>query len=162
MQTLWSNASVIAIVFLFIGFVVSALTSSGKEDALVSEKVHDARDALEDKVVAAMDRYVTEELESVKQLIGSARANALEDNVRVYRVVKGDRHQIAGVSLAIPSDTWQVLGLRAEGDKFTVTLNGKEVFAATDGTFTEPGRVALWTKADSVTHFDQMTIVPLQ
>ena len=91
-----------------------------------------------------------------------ARANALENNVRFYRVVKGDRHQIEGVSLKIPSDIWQVLGLRAEGDKFTVTLNGKELFAATDRTFTGPGRVALWTKADSVTHFDQITIMPLQ
>ena len=77
------------------------------------------------------------------------RANALEDNVRFYGVVKGDRHQIEGVSLKIPSDIWQVLGLRAEGDKFTVTLNGKELFTATDRTFTGPGLVALWTKADS-------------
>jgi hypothetical protein len=91
-----------------------------------------------------------------------ARANALEDNVRFYRVVKGDRRQIQGVSLKIPSDIWQVLGLRAEGDKFTVMLNGKELFTATDRTFTGPGRVALWTKADSVTHFDQMVISRLQ
>lgn len=90
------------------------------------------------------------------------RANALEDNVRFYRVVKGDRHQIEGVSLKIPSDIWQVLGLRAEGDKFTITLNGKELFTATDRTFTEPGRVALWTKADSVTHFDRLAITRLQ
>jgi hypothetical protein len=73
----------------------------------------------------------------------------------------GDRHQIEGVSLKIPSDTWQTLGLRAEGDKFTVTLDGKELFTATDQTFTGPGRVALWTKADSLTHFDQMAITPL-
>jgi uncharacterized protein YneR len=89
------------------------------------------------------------------------RANAPEDNVRFYRVVGGDRHQIEGVSLKIPSDTWQTLGLRAEGDKFTVTLDGKELFTATDQTFTGPGRVALWTKADSLTHFDQMAITPL-
>jgi hypothetical protein len=90
------------------------------------------------------------------------RANALEDNVRFYRVVKGDRHQIEGVSVKIPSDIWQVLGLRAEGDKFTVTLNGKELFTATDRTFAGPGRIALWTKADSVTHFDQIAIKRLQ
>jgi hypothetical protein len=89
------------------------------------------------------------------------RANALEDNVRFYRVVKGDRHQIEGVSLKVPSDTWQVLGLRAEGNKFTITLNGKDLFTATDQTFTGPGRVALWTKADSVTHFDQMAVTRL-
>ena len=91
-----------------------------------------------------------------------ARANALEDNVRFYRVVKGDRRQIEGVSLKIPSDIWQVLGLRAEGHKFTVSLNGKDLFTATDHTFTGPGRVALWTKADSVTHFDQLAITRLQ
>jgi hypothetical protein len=90
------------------------------------------------------------------------RANALEDNVRFYRVVKGDRHQIEGVSLKIPSDKWQVLGLRAESDKFTVMLNGKELFTATDRIFTGPGLVPLWTKADSVTHFDQMVISRLQ
>lgn len=90
------------------------------------------------------------------------RANALEDNVRFYRVVKGDRHQIEGVSLKIPSDAWQVLALRAEDDKFTVSLDGKELFTATDRTFAGPGRVALWTKADSVTHFDQIAITRLQ
>jgi hypothetical protein len=90
------------------------------------------------------------------------RANALEDNVRFYRVVKGDRHQIEGMSRKILSDKWQALGLRAEGDKFTVMLNGKELFTATDRTFTGPGLVALWTKADSVTHFDQMIISRLQ
>jgi hypothetical protein len=90
------------------------------------------------------------------------RANALEDNVRFYRVIKGDRHQIEGVALKIPSEIWQVLGLRAEGDKFTITLNGKELFTATDQTFADPGRIALWTKADSVTHFDQIAITRLQ
>lgn len=59
------------------------------------------------------------------------RANALEDNIRFYRVVKGDRHQIEGVSRKIPTDIWQVLGLRAKGDEFTVTLDGEELFTAT-------------------------------
>ena len=63
-------------------------------------------------------------------------------------MVKGDRYQIEGMSLKIPSDSWEVLGLCAEGVKFAVTLNGKELFTATDSTFTGPGRVALWTKAE--------------
>jgi hypothetical protein len=67
------------------------------------------------------------------------RANALEDNVRFYRVVKGDRHQIEGVKLKIPSDKWQVLGLRAEGARFTITLDGKELFTPTRPS---PGRAA--------------------
>jgi hypothetical protein len=91
----------------------------------------------------------------------TVRANALEDNVRFYGVVKGDRHEIAGVSIKVPSDVWQVLGIRAVGDTFTITLNGRTLFTATDRTFTAPGRVALWTKADSVTHFDQFTITRL-
>jgi hypothetical protein len=57
--------------------------------------------------------------------------------------------------------TWEALGLPAEGHKFTITLHGKELFTATDRTFTGPGRVALWTKADGVTHFDQMAITRL-
>jgi len=65
------------------------------------------------------------------------------------------------VSLQVPSDIWQVFGLRAEGDKFTITLGGKELFTTTDRRFTGPGRVALWTKADSVTHFDRLTITRL-
>jgi hypothetical protein len=54
---------------------------------------------------------------------------------------------------------WQVLGLRAEGDKFTVTVPGAIVHG--DGPNLWPGRVALWIKPDGVTHFDQMAITRL-
>jgi hypothetical protein len=90
-----------------------------------------------------------------------ARANALEDNVRFYRVVKGKREQIQGANLKVASNQWHTLGLRAEGDRFTVSFDGKELFSATDKTFAGPGSVALWTKADSVTHFDRISIRPL-
>ena len=90
-----------------------------------------------------------------------ARANALEDNVRFYRVVKGRREQIQGANLKVASNQWHTLGLRAEGDRFTVSFDGKELFSATDKTFAGPGSVALWTKADSVTHFDRIAIRPL-
>ena len=89
------------------------------------------------------------------------RANALEDNVNFYRVVKGRRSQIKGISTKVASGQWHMLGLRAEGDKFTVSFDGKRVFTAEDKTFTEAGKVALWTKADSVTHFDSIAITPL-
>ncbi len=91
-----------------------------------------------------------------------ARANALEDNVRFYRVVKGKREQIAGKNTKVASGEWHTLGLRAEGDRFTVSFDGRELFSATDKTFAGPGRVALWTKADSVTHFDRISIRTLQ
>jgi hypothetical protein len=89
------------------------------------------------------------------------RANALEDNVRFYRVVKGRREQLEGASLKVAPGQWHALSLRAQGDKFTVTFNGKSLYTATDKTFTAAGRIALWTKADSVTRFDQIGITTL-
>ena len=86
------------------------------------------------------------------------RANALEDNVRFYRVLKGRREQLEGANLKVTPNEWHRLGLRAEGERFTVTFDGKPLFTATDRTFAGPGRVALWTKADSVTRFDQIEI----
>jgi hypothetical protein len=87
-----------------------------------------------------------------------ARANALEDNVRFYRVVHGRREQLDGANLKVTSNEWHVLGLRAEGDRFTISYDGKALFSVNDKTFAEAGGVALWTKADSVTRFDQIRI----
>jgi hypothetical protein len=90
-----------------------------------------------------------------------ARANALEDNVRFYRVVKGRREQLEGANLKVTPNEWHSLGLRAEGDRFTVSYDGKALFTATDKTFTEAGKVALWTKSDSITRFAGITITTL-
>jgi hypothetical protein len=89
------------------------------------------------------------------------RANALEDNVRFYRVVKGRREQLEGANVKVSANEWHQLGLRAEGDRFTVTFDGKPLFTASDKTFAGAGKVALWTKADSVTRFDRVEIKPL-
>jgi hypothetical protein len=86
------------------------------------------------------------------------RANALEDNVRFYRVVKGRREQLASADNKVTAGAWHTLGLRAEAERFTVTFDGKQLFTATDRTFGAAGQVALWTKADSVTRFDQIEI----
>ena len=86
------------------------------------------------------------------------RANALENNVRFYRMVKGSREQIEGANIKVSANEWHTLGLKAEGGRFTVTFDGKELFAGTDLTITGAGRVALWTKADSVTRFDRIEI----
>jgi hypothetical protein len=89
------------------------------------------------------------------------RANALEDNVRLYRVVNGNRQQLASASTKVASGVWHTLTLRAEGDRLSAAFNGKPLLNASDRTFTGLGKVALWTKADSVTHFDQSKIHPL-
>jgi len=89
------------------------------------------------------------------------RANALEDNVRFYRVVKGRREQLDGANVKVAPNEWHTLALRAEGERFTVTYDGKMLYTVTDKTFAEPGGVALWTKADSVTRFDRLAITKL-
>lgn len=89
------------------------------------------------------------------------RANALEDNVRFYRVVKGRREQLEGANIKVTANEWHTLELRAEGDKFTVSYDGKTLYSAIDKTFPTAGKIALWTKADSVTRFDQVKITTL-
>ena len=81
--------------------------------------------------------------------------------MRFYRVVKGKRQQLTGANTKVTSNEWHTLGLRAEGERFTISFDGKQLFTATDATFKVPGKVALWTKADSITRFDQLDIRPL-
>jgi len=90
------------------------------------------------------------------------RANALEGNVNLYRVVKGRRQQIAGASAKVSSGVWHTLTLRAEGDQLSVSFDGKPLLTHSDRTFAGPGKIALWTKADSVTHFDRLEIRSLR
>jgi hypothetical protein len=91
-----------------------------------------------------------------------ARANALEDNVRFYRVKGGRRQQLATLdNVKVTPGEWHTLTLRAEADRFTVLYDGKPMHATVDTTgFPRPasGRVGLWTKADSITRFDWMEI----
>jgi hypothetical protein len=86
------------------------------------------------------------------------RANALEDNVNFYRLVKGSRREIQGASAKVASDVWHVLRLKAEADTFRISFDGKLLFTVKDLTFANAGKVALWTKADSVTRFDTLSI----
>jgi hypothetical protein len=89
------------------------------------------------------------------------RANALEDNVRFYRVSNGRRIEISSANLKVSANQWHTLGLKAEGESFTIAFDGKELYRATDRTITAAGRIALWTKADSVTRFDRIEIKSL-
>jgi hypothetical protein len=90
-----------------------------------------------------------------------ARANALENNVRFYRVVDGKRQMIAGVDAAVASGAWHTLGIAARDDRFIILFNGRELFGATDAKVPGPGKVGMWTKADSVTWFESIKIKSL-
>ena len=83
-----------------------------------------------------------------------ARANALEGNVRIYHFVKGKRTQFKGVKLPVASGQWHTLRVEFSGSTFKVNFNGKPLFDAEDDTFKDAGKVGVWTKADSVTLFD--------
>jgi hypothetical protein len=89
------------------------------------------------------------------------RANALENNVRLYVVIDGDRRQLAGKNVVVAATQWHTLRLRAVGDRFAVYFDNALLFEVTDRRINEPGRVALWTKADSLTEFVDLTIEAL-
>jgi hypothetical protein len=86
-----------------------------------------------------------------------ARANALEDNVTIYHTIKGKRVSFKNVNTKVAFGVWHTLRVDFAGNKFTVTFDGKTVIEATDGSFTDAGKVGLWTKADSVTLFDDFS-----
>src|SRR5450432_1930520 len=85
------------------------------------------------------------------------RANALEDNVVLYRTVDGVRKGGYGTDVQVPANTWHSLRIDFKASRFRVSFNGKQLFEVEDSTFTDAGKVGLWTKADSVTLFDQIT-----
>lgn len=87
-----------------------------------------------------------------------ARANALENNVRFYRVVAGKRQELKGVDTRVTSGEWHTLSLKAQGSTFMIGFDDKELFTVADATFGGEGRVALWTKADSITRFGRIEI----
>jgi hypothetical protein len=93
------------------------------------------------------------------------RANALEDNVVLYKTVDGVRSPLDivgrkggyGVDVAVPSDSWHSLRIDFKASRFSVTYDGKQLFEVEDSTFADAGKIGLWTKADSVTLFDEVT-----
>jgi hypothetical protein len=95
------------------------------------------------------------------------RANALEDNVVLYKVAGGTRTALApkgtpsntyGVKQRVPKNTWCALQVTFQGNSFTVIFDGKKIFEVEDATFPGAGKAGLWTKADSVTYFDDFQI----
>ena len=93
------------------------------------------------------------------------RANALEDNVVLYKTDKGKRKALDivgrkggyGVKEPVAANKWHTLRVEFSGNRFKTIFNGKQLFEVEDSTFTDAGKVGLWTKADSVTLFDDFT-----
>src|SRR5688572_2313507 len=95
------------------------------------------------------------------------RANPLESNVVLYKVENGKRTDLPlkgsgrtyGKKADVPKNAWSQMGVTVRGSLFTVSLNGQGLYEVEDATFTAAGKVGVWTKADSVTYFDDLAVV---
>ena len=86
-----------------------------------------------------------------------ARANALENNVTIYHTIKGKRTEKKRANMKVASGQWHRLRVDFGGSHFTVTFDGRKAIEWEDDTFRDAGKVGVWTKADSVTGFDDFT-----
>jgi hypothetical protein len=75
-----------------------------------------------------------------------ARANALEDNVTIYHTIKGKRVSFKNVNTKVAPAAWHTLRVDFTGNKFTVTFDGRKVIEATDDSFSDAGKVGVWTR----------------
>lgn len=88
------------------------------------------------------------------------RANARDNSVRLYRVEKGRRSQIAGKDAPIALGEWHSLRVIAIGDRFEIALDGKPLFTATDRSLPQSGAMGVWSQADSITHYGSLLVSP--
>jgi hypothetical protein len=86
-----------------------------------------------------------------------ARANALENNVSLYYTASGRRTTIQYVDAPVPRNTWHTLRVEFAGTRIKVLLDGKAYIEQQDEHIAGAGAVGVWTKADSVTSFDDFS-----
>ncbi len=86
-----------------------------------------------------------------------ARANALEGNVSLYYTERGIRHTIKYVDASVPTNQWHTLRVEFAGKRIKVLLDGKRYIDLEDDHISGPGAIGVWTKADSVTAFDDVS-----
>jgi Laminin G domain len=86
-----------------------------------------------------------------------ARANALENNVSLYYTQGGSRITIKYVDAPVARNQWHTLRVEFEGTQIRVALDGKVYIEGDDGHIDGTGSIGVWTKADSVTAFDDFS-----
>lgn len=91
-----------------------------------------------------------------------ARANALENNVSLYYTANGRRNTLKYVDAPVARNAWHTLRVEFAAKRIKVMLNGKTYIEMEDARITGPGAVGLWTKADSVTSFDDFSFGSLK
>ncbi len=89
------------------------------------------------------------------------RANPLENNYRLYKVVNGKRTQLKSANIDIKTGKWYNLKVIMQGNTIKCYFNNQLQLQINDDTFTDAGKIGLWTKSDAVTYFDDIQVVKL-
>jgi len=128
--------------------VVRVERAGRREVAGRGGQVRRGEDAREPRVAVPVERATT------------AACSKADDGV-VQRVAAtadtGANRSGYGVSVPVPSNIWHRLRVDFKGTRFTASFNGRQMFEVEDSTFPDAGKVGLWTKADSVTLFDEVS-----
>ena len=90
------------------------------------------------------------------------RANSLDNSVRLYRMEKGKRSQLAAKEAPIEAGQWHSLRVVAANERFDVALDGKPLFDVTDRSLPQSGPLGVWSQADSVTRYGSLLISPVR
>ena len=87
-----------------------------------------------------------------------ARANPLENNFRVYKVVDGDRKELESARIKMTSGQWYNIKISMKGNEIKCYFNNTLQLETTDNTFANAGKIGLWTKSDAISYFDDLII----
>jgi hypothetical protein len=90
------------------------------------------------------------------------RANSLDNSVRLYRMEKGKRSQLAAKDAPIEAGKWHSLRVIAANERFEVALDGKTLFDVTDRSLPQSGPLGVWSQADSVTRYGSLLVSPVR
>jgi hypothetical protein len=90
------------------------------------------------------------------------RANSLDNSVRLYRMDKAKRSQLAAKEVPIEAGQWHSLRVIVDNDRFEVALDGKTLFDVTDRSLPQAGPMGVWSQADSVTRYGSLLVSPVR
>jgi hypothetical protein len=94
--------------------------------------------------------------------VARANTSGWGENVRLYKMIDGKRTELAEWEGPVERDAWHELALEAVGDRLRIMLDGRQLIEHHDASITTPGMCGVWTKAEAVSRFDDLTITPVQ
>jgi hypothetical protein len=136
-------------------FNIAVLNSNNYQNAEIEARVK-ALQGDEDQGGGLVWRYVNSRNYYI------VRANPLENNVRLYRVVNGSRKQMQSATAKLKTGEWFTLRVKIQGNRIECYLDDEQVLSDTDDTFPNAGLIGFWSKADAVSIFDDLKIKVLK